>query len=144
MVQCRSHIIVDLTTPRGVSWPRTLSWSKRKTVLNKSVCVILSSSFERFRQPRFVFKSIHKITHNAIKFTNIITIVIMIFATASRYMASRNAVQMVYWRSVEDASGVRMVKHSKLVLFKGKTNSSTLTDIVPPAIRPTAGIVGEL
>lgn len=42
-------------------------------------------------------------------------------------MARRNAVQMVYWRSVEDATGVRMVKHSKLCLFKGRPNAGDIT-----------------
>lgn len=41
----------------------------------------------------------------------------MIFATASRYVARRNAIVKVYWRSVEDANGVRMVKHSKRCQF---------------------------
>lgn len=39
----------------------------------------------------------------------------MIFATVTRFIASRNAVKTIYWRTVEDGDSVRLVKHTKII-----------------------------
>ncbi len=41
----------------------------------------------------------------------------MIFATVTRFIASRKAVQTIYWRTVEDGESVRLVKHTKMINF---------------------------
>lgn len=47
----------------------------------------------------------------------------MLIGSAIRYLASRNAVQTVYWRTTKDsAGGVRMVKHKKLCNFGPKND----------------------
>lgn len=38
---------------------------------------------------------------------------IMIFATVTRFIATRNAVKTIYWRTIEEGGSVRMVKHTK-------------------------------
>lgn len=44
---------------------------------------------------------------------------IMIFATVTRFVASRKAVKTIYWRTVEDGDGVRLVKHTKTLNIEG-------------------------
>lgn len=39
----------------------------------------------------------------------------MIFATVTRFIASRKAIKTVYWRTIEDGESVRMVKHTKTI-----------------------------
>lgn len=39
----------------------------------------------------------------------------MLFATVTRFIASRNAVKTVYWRTIEEGDSVRMVKHTKTI-----------------------------
>lgn len=43
----------------------------------------------------------------------------MIFATVTRFIASRKAVKTIYWRTIEDGDGVRIVKHSKTMNVEG-------------------------
>lgn len=50
----------------------------------------------------------------------------MIFATATRFIVRRNAIQKVYWRTVEDVSGVRLVKYSKICNFKAKPTDEVI------------------
>lgn len=42
----------------------------------------------------------------------------MIFATVTRFIASRKAVRTIYWRTIEDGDSVRMVKHSKTMCIE--------------------------
>lgn len=58
----------------------------------------------------------------------------MFFATATRIIARRNAVQTVYWRTIEDESGVRLIKHSKICNFKAKPTSEVLPAQLPKLI----------
>lgn len=45
----------------------------------------------------------------------------MLFGSAIRYLASRNTVQTVYWRTTKDSAGtVRMLKHKKNCNFGPK------------------------
>lgn len=44
-----------------------------------------------------------------------ITSIKMIFATVTRFIASRKAIKTVYWRTIEDGDTVRMVKHTKTI-----------------------------
>lgn len=45
----------------------------------------------------------------------------MLLRSAIRYLASRNAVQTVYWRTTKDSTGnVRLVKHNKMCNFGPK------------------------
>lgn len=39
----------------------------------------------------------------------------MIFATVTRFIASRKAIKTVYWRTIQDGESVRMVKHTKTI-----------------------------
>lgn len=50
----------------------------------------------------------------------------MIFATATRFIVRRNAIQKVYWRTVEDESGIRLVKYSKICNFKAKPTEEVM------------------
>lgn len=45
----------------------------------------------------------------------------MLIGSAIRYLAGRNAVQTVYWRTTKDTAGnIRLVKHNKLCNFGPK------------------------
>lgn len=45
----------------------------------------------------------------------------MLIGSAVRYLAGRNAVQTVYWRTVKDSTGeLRIVKHQKTCNFGPK------------------------
>lgn len=49
----------------------------------------------------------------------------MLIGSAVRYLASRNAVQTVYWRTRKDGAGnIRMVKHKKMCNFGPKGSKS--------------------
>lgn len=47
----------------------------------------------------------------------------MLVGSAVRYLASRNAVQTTYWRTIKDISGeTRMVKLQKVCAFRPKSD----------------------
>lgn len=43
----------------------------------------------------------------------------MIFATVTRFIVSRKAMKTIYWRTIEDGDGVRIVKHTKTLNIEG-------------------------
>lgn len=55
----------------------------------------------------------------------------MLIGSSIRYLASRNAMQTVYWRTTKDSAGnVRMVKHKKNCNFGPKDEKSIPTAVV--------------
>lgn len=48
-----------------------------------------------------------------------------LIGAASRYIAGRNAIQTVYWRTTQNGDHSKLVKVSKTCSFGNKTNQKT-------------------
>lgn len=51
----------------------------------------------------------------------------MLFATVTRFIASRNAVKTIYWRTIEEGDSVRIVKHTKTINFEAPATQTRNT-----------------